>query len=567
MDNYEIANRFSLLSKLMEIHGENSFKSKTYLITAYKIEQLTVELQTLSAEKIFSINGIGDGIGKKILELTGAGNMKVLDELLSKTPEGILEMMKIKGIGPKKISIIWKELNVENIGELLYACHENRLSLLKGFGKKTQDNVIESIEFFLRQKGNYLYAQVEKLALNLEKLFQTLFSQRTIKITGNFARQSETIEELEFVIPFNGAIISEKIEALPGFAFLENTDQYFLYKYNDGIKVKLYIAGETTLAQKFFETVGSPEFVGSFYEKFPTAIESADGDKAIFERAGLQFIPFYLREKESIIERAKEGKIPRVIQPGDIKGIIHCHSNWSDGSNTLQELANACVAKGYEYLVISDHSKSAFYAQGLSEEKIKAQHGLVDELNAKLAPFKIFKSIESDILNDGNLDYTNNVLSTFDLVIASVHSNLKMPEEKAMMRLLNAVSNPYTTILGHMTGRLLLSRKGYPVDHIKIIDACAANNVVIEINAHPRRLDMGWQWLEYALSKNVLVSIDPDSHAIEEFDNTKYGVLAAQKGMVTAKNNLSSFNLPEFEKFLKERKQKINQASVTGSST
>ena len=221
-----------------------------------------------------------------------------------------------------------------------------------------------------------------------------------------------------------------------------------------------------------------------------------------------------------------------------------------------KNLPTHAYARGYEYLVISDHSKSAFYAQGLSEEKIHAQHQLVEELNSKLAPFKIFKSIESDILNDGNLDYTNNILSTFDLVIASVHSNLKMNEEKAMMRLMNAIENPYTTILGHMTGRLLLSRKGYPVDHQKIIDACAANNVVIEINAHPRRLDISWKWLEYVLSKNVLVSIDPDAHAIEEFSNTRYGVLVAQKGMVTSQQNLSSFSLIEFENFLGEEKEK-----------
>lgn len=557
MDNYEIAKRFSLLSKLLEIHGENSFKSKTYSIAAYKIEQLTVELQTLSPENIFSINGIGDAIGKKILELTATGKMKVLDELTSKTPEGIFEMMKIKGIGPKKISIIWKEMGVENIGELLYACHENRLSLLKGFGKKTQDNVIESIEFFLKQKGNYLYAQVEQLALDLEKLFHRIFSSDKIRITGALARQSETVEELEFVIPFGAKIISEKIEAITEFTFLESTDQYFLYKYDDGVKVKLYIASEKTLQKRIFETSGSAEFIESFYEKFPgVEMQNAPNDEVIFTTAGLQFIPFYLREYGSIIDLSKERKIPDVIQPGDIKGIIHCHSNWSDGSDTLEELAIACVSKGYEYLVISDHSKSAFYAQGLSEERIKAQHNLIGELNSKFAPFKIFKSIESDILNDGSLDYTNNVLSTFDLVIASVHSNLKMPEEKAMMRLLNAITNPYTTILGHLTGRLLLSRKGYPVDHKKIIDACAANNVVIEINAHPRRLDMRWQWLEYALSRNVLVSIDPDSHAIEEFDNTKYGVLVAQKGMVTANKNLSSFSLQEFETFLKENKKK-----------
>lgn len=554
-----MAKRFSLLSKLMEIHGENSFKSKTYSIAAYKIEQLTVELQTLSSGKIFSINGIGDAIGKKILELKEAGNMKILDELVSKTPEGILEMMEIKGIGPKKISIIWKEMNVENIGELLYACHENRLSLLKGFGKKTQDNVIESIKFFLNQKGNYLYAQAEQTAIAIEKLFHKIFSSDKIKITGAFARQAETLEELEFVIPFPAEIISEKLTIIPGFTFLESTGQYLLYKYNDGIKVKLYTADEKTLQQRIFETSGSAEFIKSFHENFPgEEMQNARDDEALFTATRLQFIPLYLREYGSIIGLSKERKIPAVIQPGDIRGIIHCHSNWSDGSNTLEELANACITKGYEYLVISDHSKSAFYAQGLSEEKIKAQHQLVEELNSKLAPFKIFKSIESDILNDGSLDYTNNILSTFDLVIASVHSNLKMTEEKAMMRLLNAIANPYTTILGHMTGRLLLSRKGYPVDHKRIIAACAENDVVIEINAHPRRLDMRWQWLEYAMSKNVLVSIDPDSHAIEEFDNTRYGVLVAQKGMVTAKKNLSSTNLEDFESFLKARKKKKN---------
>ena len=230
---------------------------------------------------------------------------------------------------------------------------------------------------------------------------------------------------------------------------------------------------------------------------------------------------------------AKEHNIPEVIQPSDVKGIIHCHSNWSDGINSIEELADDCIKSRKEFLVISDHSKTANYANGLSEERIKAQHELIDSLNKKLAPFKIFKSIESDILNDGNLDYCDSVLSTFDLVIASVHSNLKMTEEKAMARLLKAIENPFTTILGHMTGRLLLSRKGYPVDHKKIIDACAANKVVIEINAHPRRLDMRWQWIEYALSKNVLLSIDPDAHSISEFANIKYGVLVAQKAMVT----------------------------------
>lgn len=203
---------------------------------------------------------------------------------------------------------------------------------------------------------------------------------------------------------------------------------------------------------------------------------------------------------------------------------------------------------------MSDHSKTATYANGLTEEKVKEQHAFIDSLNEKLAPFKIFKSIESDILNDGSLDYSSSVLSTFDLVIASVHSNLKMNKEKAMARLLKAIENPYTTILGHMTGRLLLSRNGFPVDYKLIVDACAANNVVIEINAQPRRLDMRWQWIEYALSRNVLLSIDPDAHSIQEFENIRYGVLVAQKGMLTAENNLSSFDREKFENYLRKEK-------------
>ena len=204
---------------------------------------------------------------------------------------------------------------------------------------------------------------------------------------------------------------------------------------------------------------------------------------------------------------------------------------------------------------MSDHSKTAVYANGLSEERIREQHRYIDELNGKLAPFKIFKSIESDILNDGSLDYTNDVLASFDLVIASVHSNLKMSEDKAMARVMAAISNPYVTILGHMTGRLLLSRKGYPLDHKKIIDTCAANGVVIEINAHPRRLDMDWRWIEYATEKNVLLSINPDAHSLDGFNDIKYGVLAAQKGGLTREQNLSSFSLQQFEKFLSERRK------------
>ncbi len=247
---------------------------------------------------------------------------------------------------------------------------------------------------------------------------------------------------------------------------------------------------------------------------------------------------------------------PSVIGQEDIRGIIHTHSNWSDGGDTIEAMAQGAIQQGFEYVVISDHSQSAYYAKGLYPDRIKAQHELIDELNEKYKPFKIFKSIESDILNDGSLDYPDSILAAFDLVITSVHANLKMSEEKAMSRLLKAIANPYTTILGHMTGRLLLSRNGYPVNHKEIIDACAKHNVAIELNAHSRRLDMDWRYIPYAIEKGVYISIDPDAHTAEAFSDIKYGVLAAQKGGLTTANNVSSFNLQQFENFLTRQKEK-----------
>ncbi len=257
-----------------------------------------------------------------------------------------------------------------------------------------------------------------------------------------------------------------------------------------------------------------------------------------------------MREHAHIIDAAEKNALPDVIDLKDVRSIIHCHSKWSDGISTIEQLARSAQERGYEYLVISDHSKSAFYANGLQEERVLEQHKEVDELNKKLKGFKIFKSIESDILNDGSLDYPEEILATFDIIIASPHSNLKMEEDKAMNRMIKAIENPYTNILGHLTGRLLLSRRGLPLNHKKIIDACAANHVVIELNANPRRLDVDWRHLDYCMQKGVLTSINPDAHSIPEFELIKYGVYAAQKGGVTKAMNVSSFTLSQFEKFV-----------------
>src|SRR5436190_2762111 len=549
MDNYAIAENFSLLAKLMDIHGENSFRSKTYSIAAFNIEKLPMQLRDTPREKIFAIKGIGDSVGKKVIEMLETGGMKTLNDYLENTPAGLVEMLNIKGIGPKKINTIWKELEVESIGELLYACNENRLLLYKGFGEKTQDNIRDSIEFYLGNQGSYLYAQIESYAQTMDQKLSSHFPEK-MSITGAFRRQLETIDVLEWCTTVT-AIDLKKFLLENKFETIEEDAETITFRGPENVTLKFYLAEASSFCKKLFQTSCSEDFLVG-WEKQCSIPPDATSENHIFQSAGLPYITPALRENDAILTKAGQNKMQPVIQPGDIRSVIHSHSNWSDGINTIEEMANELIKRGYEFLVISDHSKSAFYANGLTPERIKEQHRYIDELNGKVEPFKIFKSIECDILNDGTLDYSNEILATFDLVITSIHSNLKMNEEKAMMRLLTAINNPYTTILGHVTGRLLLSRSGYPVDHKKIIDACAENHVAIELNAHPRRLDIDWRWIDYAADKEVMISIDPDAHSLGGFDHVKYGVLAAQKGGLPKELNLTSFTLQQFEDYLRK---------------
>jgi len=553
MDNYAIADQLSLLAKLIDIHGDNSFKAKSYASAAFTIEKLPDPLSGLSQEKIFKIRNIGESVGRKILELLQTGELEELKTYLAQTPSGVLEMMNIKGLGPKKIHTIWKEMGVDTIEDLEKACEENRIADKKGFGDKTQQNILESIRFQKKNTGKYLYAQVEAFAEAFKSKLEKKFSKELIEITGSFRRQLEIIESLEFVttIPkemLTGYLIGEEIK------LVAETNDSVLFNAENTLLIQFYLSAEKHFHRKLFETSCSDDFMAAWKEmEVPGG--SLQKEEEIFLHNKINYIPPFLREKSSIIEKARNQSFDDLLQPNQVKGLIHSHSTWSDGAYTIEAMAEELIELGFEYLVISDHSKAAFYANGLAEEKIKEQHKHIEKLNKQLKPFRIFKSIECDILNDGSLDYDEETLSSFDLVIVSVHSNLQMNEEKAMKRLLGAIQNPYTTILGHMTGRRLLRRDGYPLDHKVIIDACAENNVVIEINANPQRLDMQWQWVDYALEKGVMLSVNPDAHSTEEFKNIKYGVLVGQKGGLRKEQNLSSFSLTQFEEFLFQTKK------------
>ncbi len=486
MDNYAIADQFSLLAKLMDIHGENAFKSKSYSVAAFNIEQLASPLAETDRKTIPGLKGIGDSTAKKIFEILDTGKLSALEELIRKTPPGILDMLQIKGLGPKKIATIWKEMGIETIGELLYACQENRLLLYKGFGEKTQQQVRTAIEFFLRHQGQFLFAELEAGASLLLKHLQEAFPMHQSLFTGAYRRQSPTLERLDLVttVPANDLIawLSKH-----GFEMREQSVTEIRCQAGEGAPLLFHLAAAEQFGTDLFRTTATEKFLEAWQQAGHVIPEHAAMEHAIFRQAGVASIAPCLREDGRFIARAKTSSLPALIRDTDIRGIIHSHSDWSDGTHTLEAMARACIEQGLEYLVISDHSKAAFYAKGLTEDRVLAQQELIRKLNDTLKPFRIFSSIECDILGDGSLDYADDVLASFDLVIASIHSNLRMTPEKAMQRLLGAVQNPYTTILGHPTGRLLLSREGYPVDHTALIDACVAHQVVIEINAHPRR--------------------------------------------------------------------------------
>ncbi|MGN7204971.1 helix-hairpin-helix domain-containing protein [Pedobacter sp. SAFR-022] len=561
MENKTISRTFRLLSQLMELQQENSFKIKTIANAAIKIDKLPYPISSKSLEEISQIEGLGKSTAAKVWELLQTGMLSDIERLSAEIPEGIIEMLSLKGLGPKKILTIWKELGIENLGELYYACNENRLIEAKGFGLKTQDEVKRLIEFNMAGMGKFLYAQAEPLATEIKEELALWLSNlepaALIDIAGDYRRYCEIIEDLVFVVGSDDPGLAWKqISGYSPLVFTAESEGVFVANSPFGLKIKLHIVTKAAFALELFTLTGAANHVTQVLALVGEGPFSTEEE--IYEKASLSYILPELREGLDELTRAQQGSLPALITYSDLKGSLHNHSTWSDGVHTLEEMALYCRDElSLEYLGICDHSKSAFYAKGLYESRVEAQHREIEALNEKLGPFKIFKGIESDILNDGSLDYSDEVLRSFDFVVASVHSNLRMDEQKATARLIKAIENPYTTILGHPTGRLLLSRKGYDIDYAKVIDACAANKVVIEINANPLRLDLDWRWHRYALEKGVLLSINPDAHRMEKFRDMHYGVYVGRKGGLEAKSCLNALSLEEITRYFDKRKAMI----------
>jgi DNA polymerase (family 10) len=545
MTNKEIAAHFDELAKLMELHGENPFKIRSYQNAYRTIRSLTEPLGEQSEEEIQAIKGVGKAIAAKVKELDRTGQMATLDKYRDRTPEGVREMLAIKGFGPKKIRVIWKDLGAETLGEVLYACNENRLIELKGFGPKTQKDLAGKITYFLNARGKFHYASLKRAADPLLEELKKRLPGVEVGYIGNIRRKEILGERVEVLVGTEETLIP-LLEEL-GLSDVEQQNGTISAHQENGVPYVFRQCSPRQFGSKQFRFTGSDAFLEAFMAKSP-GIDFRDisSEGAIFEKAGLDYVEPELRESGKYLGSAP----PELIQYSDLKGVLHAHSTYSDGLFSLEEMSLHVHSLGFEYFGITDHSQSAFYAGGLKEEAVYRQAEEVKVLNDKMTPFRVFHGIESDILTDGQLDYPDEILDLFDFVIASIHSVLKMDIERATGRLIKAIENPFTRILGHPTGRLLLSREGYPIHYQKVIDACAANGVAIELNANPYRLDLDWKWIPYALEKGCLISINPDAHSKEGVADLEYGLAAARKGGLSAAGCLNALSLFEFENWL-----------------
>ncbi len=571
MNKYEIAAVLNDIGLLLELKGENFFKSKAYYDAARTMELLDEDPEILVKEdRLKDIKGFGKALTKKITELVTTGKLQYYEELKQSIPGGLIEMLKIPGLGPKKIRAIYEKLGISTIGELKYACLENRLTKLPGFGEKTQQKVLEGIENLDKYRGRFHYHEAARMAAELIETLRK--SGKVIRCSegGSIRRKKETVKDIDILASSEDSeAVMELFTGHPLVAQVtsKGSTKSSVILYN-GMAADLRVVSDEEYPYALHHFTGSKEHNTAMrhiskqhgikmneYGLFRgDELIICRTEEEIFQVFGMSYIPPELRENAGEIEAALEGRIPKLVENGDIRGVFHVHTNYSDGTNSIEELIRACIERGYAYLGISDHSRSAFYAGGLGIEDIKRQHEEIDRLNSKYPNFKVLKGIELDILPDGSIDYDEEVLSWFDFTIASIHSSFNLDEDKMTERIIKAIKNKYVTILGHPTGRLLLSREPYRINMDEVICAAAEENVFIEINANPYRLDMDWRYCKAAREAGCKFVICPDAHRIDGIDDMQYGINVARKGWLGKGDILNTYEIADVCSLLKKGK-------------
>ncbi len=577
----QIADIFESIAQMLELKGENVFKIRAYLNAARALETYGGDLaKTVAENRLDEIPGVGKALADKVTELVATGELAYFEALKAEFPPGIFAMFELQGMGPKKIKAVWKKLEVTTVAELEKACKDGRVAGLSGFGKKTADNILAAVQSRAKHAGRFRLGEIahdaERMLAELRELPDVLQAA----VAGSYRRRKEVVGDLDFIVATNSPaevseffVKHEMVESVMAHGatkssvrlkngiqadlrVVKNPEYPFALNYFTGSKEHNIVMRQRALARGWTLNeyrLGIDETPKVTPQPVPPIYEERD----LYRALGLDYVEPELREDRGEFVAAENHTLPELIVTDNLRGTFHNHTIASDGRSTLAEMADAAQELGLQYLGIADHSKASFQAHGLDADRLLAQVAEIRELNKTFdGHFKIFAGSEVDILKDGSLDFPDEVLAQLDYCVVSVHNVFNLPEAEQTARLIRAMENPYVTMLGHLTGRLLLSREGYALDHAAIIEAAARTGTIIELNANPRRLDMDWRWWPLAREKGVKCAINPDAHHTTQLQFLHFGIGTARKGWLTRDDVVNTLPLGKIEAFLSAKRSR-----------
>ncbi|HEX6087002.1 MAG TPA: helix-hairpin-helix domain-containing protein [Thermoanaerobaculia bacterium] len=549
MDKFTVARTLDEISRYIELSDSNPFKARAFEKAARAIENLDEDLLDLvSRGGLTGVSGIGKATGAVVEEVIRTGTSQYLEELRGQYPPGIFELLRVPKLGLKKIGVLYSELGIASLDELQDAIEEGRVAKVKGFGAKTAEQILQGIEFARMRESQFLLPVGLEVAETLRERLADFDEVEDAEVSGSIRRRLEVIRNVNLVVVTKKPkVVAEKLEeVVSGLTAID--ERTYKGQARGEMDVLFHLCTPAEFGATLLRTTGSTEFV----EAFGTIPKAAD-EAELFKKAGYVYVE---PERRESAEDLKLKKRPKLVEVHDLRGTFHVHTTYSDGRHSVEEMLGAAAQRGWEYVGISDHSVVAYYAGGLTEEKLKAQHADIARHEKGVAPMRVFRGTEADILPDGTMDYGKKILSKFDFVVASVHSQFKMDEEQMTERILRAMDDPHVTFLGHLTGRKLLSRPGYKVDHDRIFDKAVETGVIVEINGNPNRLDVDWRYLKKAADRGVMFSIHPDAHSIGEYNAVITGTWVARKGGLSPKQIFNTKSVEEVEEFLRGRRER-----------
>ena len=578
MDKKQVAAILEEMGTILEIQGANPFRTRAFHNGAIILSGLAEDLQELvRSDRLTEIDGIGKGLEAIIKDLVRSGTSQEYEELRRTLPPGLLEIVRIPGLGPKRVRMLYERLGIESVTQLREAAEKHRLSEIDGFGEKSEQNILRGIERLRKSSDKHHIDKAMEAARKVCNALRTIPGVRQCELAGSLRRRKEVIGDIDIVV---AAVEGDRTSIMDAFVaqggpIIAKGDTKSSITLPGGINCDLRIVSEAEFpfAMNYFtgskehnvemrslarkkgwslnEYAFSPVEGAVQKGKLPTLRNESD----IYRFLGLTYVPPELRENLGEFEASQNGALPHLIEENDLQGTFHCHTTYSDGSNSLEEMSNAAKAKDWKYWGVSDHSRAAAYAGGMTPEKARSQLKAIDKLNRGSGTVRIFKGVECDIMADGSLDYSDRLLALYEYVVASIHGKFNMTEAEGTKRLIKAVKNKYVSIIGHPTGRVLLSRDAYPVNMSKVIQAAGDYGKAIEINAHPYRLDLDWRLVRLAKEKKVIIAVNPDAHTVDGLNDVQYGIGIARKGWLEKKDVLNAWPPEKVERFFANQKR------------